>query len=131
MAKTRLGLRLLKASARGNWAGVRLAAVPTLSRGCARASLRNVPSRKFYSTKASAAESLAKPNLPLWTTSRVLLLAGALASIGYAVGVNDAGNHVEELLPRRTKPPRYASKPELEKAIDELRELLGEDSIST
>ncbi|KIV80028.1 hypothetical protein PV11_07562 [Exophiala sideris] len=85
-------------------------------------------SRLTYSTRASTAESRARPNLPLWTTSRALLLAGALASIGYAVGVNDAGNHAHELTPR---PPKYASKQEMDKAISELRSLLGEDAIST
>ena len=61
----------------------------------------------------------------------MLLLAGALASIGYAVGVNDAGNHADELILRKPKPPRYASKSELEKAILELRRQVGEDAIST
>ncbi|KAK4935769.1 D-lactate ferricytochrome c oxidoreductase [Elasticomyces elasticus] len=89
---------------------------------------RLASSRLTYSTRASTAESRARPNLPLWTTSRALLLAGALASIGYAVGVNDAGNHAQELTPR---PPRYASKNEMDKAIGELRKLLGEDAIST
>lgn len=54
-----------------------------------------------------------------------------MASIGYAVGVNDAGDHVEELIPRKPKPPKYASKKDLERAIDELRAVLGEDAIST
>ncbi|KIW73332.1 glycolate oxidase, subunit GlcD [Phialophora macrospora] len=121
MEKTSLALRLLKTCARGSCRETRL------SRVCARRSLGT----KFYSTRASTAESQAKPNLPLWTTSRALLLAGALASIGYAVGVNDAGSHADELMPRKPKPPTYASKIELEKAITELRDLLGEDAIST
>ncbi|KAI1629022.1 D-lactate dehydrogenase [Exophiala viscosa] len=85
-------------------------------------------SKATYSTRATTAEKLARPNLPLWTTSRALLLAGALASIGYAVGVNDAGNHAHELTPR---PPKYASKKDMDKAISELRSLLGEDAVST
>jgi D-lactate dehydrogenase (cytochrome) len=67
----------------------------------------------------------------LWTTSRALLLAGALAAVGYALGVNDAGEHADELAPRTPRPPKYASKKELDKAIDEVRQLLGEDAIST
>lgn len=63
----------------------------------------------------------------------MLLLAGALASIGYVAGVNDAGSHADQLHPRQSqaKPPKYASKKEMEKAIDELRQSLGEDAIST
>ncbi|OAP59081.1 glycolate oxidase, subunit GlcD [Fonsecaea erecta] len=95
-----------------------------------RPSLR-AATRAYYSTRPSAAESLAKSRLPLWTSSRVLLLGGALASIGYVVGVTDAGNHADELLPRRPKPPKYASKKDMDNAIAELREALGEDAIST
>lgn len=87
--------------------------------------------RAFYSSKSSAAEALSRPKLPLWTTSRALLLGGALAAIGYVVGVNDAGNHADELAPRQPKPPRYAGKKDMEIAIEELRRLLGEDAIST
>jgi D-lactate dehydrogenase (cytochrome) len=88
-------------------------------------------SRAYSFSRATRAESLAKPNLPFWTTSRALLLAGALASIGYALGVNDAGNHADEMAPRKPQGPRYASKKEMDKAIEELRQLLGEDAIST
>ncbi|EXJ64249.1 D-lactate dehydrogenase (cytochrome) [Cladophialophora yegresii CBS 114405] len=130
MEKSRLTLRLLKRCVKGNSRGTGSSTVPFSSRACTRTYLRDTPT-KFYSTRASSAESHAKPNLPLWTTSRALLLAGALASIGYAVGVNDAGSHADELIPRKPKPPTYASKTELEKAITELRELLGEDAIST
>ncbi|EXJ85469.1 D-lactate dehydrogenase (cytochrome) [Capronia coronata CBS 617.96] len=87
--------------------------------------------RTYSSSKATAAELQARPHLPIWTTSRVLLLAGALASIGYVVGVNDAGSHVDELHPRQPRLPKYASKKEMDKAIDELRQLFGEDAIST
>ena len=105
--------------------------VLTPARICDRRSLIKAPRSALYSTRASAAESQARPNLPIWTTSRVLLLAGALASVGYAVGVNDAGSHASELIPRKPKAPRYASKKELRKAITELRGHLGEDAIST
>ncbi|KAL2425959.1 D-lactate dehydrogenase [cytochrome], mitochondrial [Exophiala dermatitidis] len=87
--------------------------------------------RKAAAPTATQAEQQAKPQLPLWTTSRVLLLAGALASIGYVVGVTDAGSHADELQPRAQKPPKYATKKELEKGIEELRGLLGEDAVST
>ncbi|KIX06480.1 uncharacterized protein Z518_04456 [Rhinocladiella mackenziei CBS 650.93] len=97
--------------------------------GCA--TPKRIAGRMCYSSRSSTAESLAKPNLPLWTTGRALLLAGALGSIGYAVGVNDARNHVDEPGPRKPKAPRYATKDEMKTAIIELRKVLGEDAIST
>lgn len=120
MEKARLCLRLARTASEGSFTG-----------SCSRRTVKGLPARKFYATKATTAELLSKPSLPLWTTSRVLLLAGALASIGYAVGVNDAGNHADQLVPRKPRSPKYASKNELEKAIVELRGQLGEDAVST
>lgn len=87
--------------------------------------------RAFYASRASTSASVATPKPPFWTNTRALLLAGALASIGYVVGVSDAGNHADELASRKSPSPKYASKEDMERAIDELRRLLGEDSIST
>ncbi len=130
MEKTRLGARLLKLGA-GSCRAEAYPPIRASSRLSGRPIFRNAPRRKFYSTKARTAESLAKPNLPIWTTSRVLLLAGALASVGYVVGVSDAGSNADKLIPRKPKAPKYASKTELNKSIAELRGLLGEDAIST
>ncbi|ETI28182.1 glycolate oxidase, subunit GlcD [Cladophialophora carrionii CBS 160.54] len=131
MEKTQRTLRVLKLCAEANSREGCPSRISIPSRVCTKKHLRSTPTKKFYSTRASSAEYQAKPNLPLGTTSRALLLAGALASLGYAVGVNDAGSHADELIPRKPKPPTYASKMELEKAITELRELLGEDAVST
>lgn len=120
MERARVCLRLARAASRGRFGSA-----------SSRQTAKGVSGRKFYATKASTVELLSKPSLPLWTTSRVLLLAGALASIGYMVGVNDAGSHADELVPRKSKSPKYASKNELEKAIVELRGQLGEDAVST
>lgn len=50
-----------------------------------------------------------------WTRDVIFLLAGgAAASLGYAFGVNDAGNHSNELLEREPKAPTYATKAQLE-----------------
>lgn len=50
-----------------------------------------------------------------WTRDVIFLLAGgAAASLGYAFGVNDAGNHSNELLERKPKAPTYATKAQLE-----------------
>jgi D-lactate dehydrogenase (cytochrome) len=84
-----------------------------------------------YSTQTTQNIRPTYPKSNLWTNSRVLLLTGALAAIGYVVGVNDAGTHSKELLPRNPQVPKYASKTQLEKAIAELRDALGEDAIST
>jgi D-lactate dehydrogenase (cytochrome) len=84
-----------------------------------------------YSTQTTQKIRTTPPRSNLWTNSRVLLLTGALLAIGYAVGINDASSHSNELLPRKPQPPKYANKTQLEKAISELRDALGEDAIST
>jgi D-lactate dehydrogenase (cytochrome) len=122
---TRSCLRLLRVRPANTWSHFL-----SRARHCTQAEFCAGAQRR-YSTKASTAELLSRPNLPIWTTSRVLLLAGALASIGYVVGVNDAGNNADQLVSRTSKAPKYASKSELSEAIDELRMILGEDAIST
>ena len=131
MDKTRLCLRLLKKRVEVGFAESRSATLHAPLRNFFRRCNKSPTGQAPYATQASKVEASSKPNLPLWTTSRALLLAGALASVGYAVGVNDAGNHAEELVPRKPKAPKYASKFEMEKAIKELREALGEDAVST
>ncbi|KAK5062831.1 hypothetical protein LTR84_004906 [Exophiala bonariae] len=67
-----------------------------------------------------------------WTRDAIFLLAGgAAASVGYVFGVNDAGSHSSELLERKPKAPTYATKAQLEQAIQIVRNSLGDDAIST
>lgn len=50
-----------------------------------------------------------------WSRDILFLLAGAAAAcVGYAYGINDAGNNASELLERKPKAPTYATKTELE-----------------
>ena len=67
---------------------------------------------------------------PFWNSGKVLLFSAATGTTTYYYGANDEGTHIQ--LPwRKASRPRYAHKSELERAIRELRELLGEDAIST
>ncbi|EXJ86568.1 D-lactate dehydrogenase (cytochrome) [Capronia epimyces CBS 606.96] len=134
MAGLRSGLQWLETSTR------RTLASSTSRLGAPKRSRRVfAPGRRGLSSSKAAAAVADLQAGRLWTTSRVLLLAGALASIGYVVGVNDASSQADsdedELHPRssqpRPAPVKYASKRELEKAIDELRRALGEDTVST
>ncbi|KAF2477293.1 D-lactate dehydrogenase mitochondrial precursor [Lindgomyces ingoldianus] len=99
---------------------LRQLASPLLGRGALRA-------------QTSTAEQTANLKIgqkPFWTSGRVLLFTALTGSAAYLYGVNDD-------TPRfrfpwiRSLIPRYASKTEMEKAIDELRYLLGSDAIST
>ncbi|KAH7078825.1 D-lactate dehydrogenase mitochondrial precursor [Paraphoma chrysanthemicola] len=67
---------------------------------------------------------------PFWNSGRVLLFSAATGTTTYYYGVNDETQrfHVPW---RRTPGPQYASKREMERAIEELRKALGEDAIST
>ena len=50
-----------------------------------------------------------------WTTSRAILLSAFAGSIAYAIGVTDAGSHVEQLWPRDPPVPAYGKAKDLEK----------------
>lgn len=70
---------------------------------------------------------------PFWTTGRVLLLTTFTGSLTYLYGINDSSSHLRQTLAAPQTPPKpvYAKKAELEETVAELRDLLGEDSIST
>jgi len=64
-----------------------------------------------------------------WTTGRVLLFSAFTGTAAYLFGINDAS---QLQLPWTTSAgPQYASKKDMEKAINELRAAFGEDAIST
>ncbi|KAH7073351.1 D-lactate dehydrogenase mitochondrial precursor [Paraphoma chrysanthemicola] len=67
---------------------------------------------------------------PFWNSGRVLLFSAATGTTTYYYGVNDETQRFH--VPWRRAPgPQYASKREMERAIEELRKALGEDVIST
>ncbi len=68
-----------------------------------------------------------------WTTPRVLLLTAFTGSLTYIYGFSEspAGLPSASNQPTTSKPPVYASKPQLEAAISSLRTILGEEAIST
>jgi hypothetical protein len=65
-----------------------------------------------------------------WTTSRVLLFSAFTASLTYLYGIQDHSSHVQNQIGSLPK-ASYAKKAELEKAVSEVRGMLGEDAIST
>jgi D-lactate dehydrogenase (cytochrome) len=80
-------------------------------------------SRRFIS-------SATRPSGAFWTSSRVVLFAAFTGSLTYLYGFHDARKNRADL-PQSLSKPRYANKNDLEKAIQELRGLLGEEAIST
>ncbi|KAH8726999.1 hypothetical protein GQ44DRAFT_650256 [Phaeosphaeriaceae sp. PMI808] len=67
---------------------------------------------------------------PFWNSGRVLLFSTATGTTTYFYGMNDETARLQ--MPwRKTPGPQYASKKEMEKAIEELKKILGEDAIST
>ncbi|KAL9621717.1 MAG: hypothetical protein Q9160_003835 [Pyrenula sp. 1 TL-2023] len=67
---------------------------------------------------------------PLWTTGRALLFSAFASSLAYVYGINDASQNADQLQARQ-KLPTYGKSKDLQKAVVELRGLLGEDAIST
>ena len=64
----------------------------------------------------------------------MLLFTTFASSVAYVFGVTDAGNNVQKLVSRKPdarENPTYGKAKDLETAVKELRELLGEDTIST
>lgn len=68
-----------------------------------------------------------------WTTGRVLLFTAFTGSLTYLYGLNETSPLLRKSLsrPGLPSPPVYATKTQLEKAVTELRSILGEDTIST
>ncbi|KAF2090060.1 D-lactate dehydrogenase mitochondrial precursor [Saccharata proteae CBS 121410] len=64
-----------------------------------------------------------------WTPGRALLLAAFTGAIAYLAGVHDA--RPLPLAGTGSEKPSYADQKDMEKAIGELRRMLGEDAIST
>ncbi|KAF2132228.1 D-lactate dehydrogenase mitochondrial precursor [Dothidotthia symphoricarpi CBS 119687] len=67
---------------------------------------------------------------PFWNSGKVLLFTAVTGTVAYYYGVNSSTSQIQ-MAGRKLLGPRYASKKEMEKAIDELRLTLGEDAIST
>ncbi|KAF2205122.1 D-lactate dehydrogenase mitochondrial precursor [Delitschia confertaspora ATCC 74209] len=105
---------------RASAARVRQLASPLLKRGLLRA-------------QTTATETSGRANIsskPFWTSGRVILFTALTGSFTYLYGAHNGSPQLQ--LPWfSSTAPRYASKTDMEKAIDELRFLLGEDAIST
>ncbi|KAK2757336.1 hypothetical protein FQN54_004850 [Arachnomyces sp. PD_36] len=81
---------------------------------------------------SSSSSSSSSSSAPFWNAPRALLFSAFASSIAYAYGVSDAGNNIAELWGSTAdRQPRYGTAKELEKAIAEVREKLGHDSVST
>ncbi|KAK8234364.1 D-lactate dehydrogenase mitochondrial precursor [Phyllosticta capitalensis] len=74
--------------------------------------------------------SVESGQVAFWTTGRVLLLTALTGSLTYAYGLNGTGSSFKSL-GFTSKAPKYATRQEMEKAIDEARSILGESAIST
>ncbi|THW44739.1 FAD-binding domain-containing protein [Aureobasidium pullulans] len=66
-----------------------------------------------------------------WTTNKVLLLSAFTGALAYTYGIWDAGSSYKKDAAKADQPPVYAKRAEMEKAIEEVRTKLGEDSITT
>ncbi|CAC9892295.1 unnamed protein product [Aureobasidium pullulans] len=66
-----------------------------------------------------------------WTTNKVLLLSAFSGALAYTYGIWDAGSSYKKDAAKADQPPVYAKRAEMEKAIEEVRTKLGEDSITT
>ncbi|OCK83134.1 D-lactate dehydrogenase mitochondrial precursor [Lepidopterella palustris CBS 459.81] len=89
--------------------------------------------RGILRRQSTAAQQTGKPifgQKSFWSSGRVLLFTAFTGSLTYLYGVNDATSRFQLPWIRPTK-PSYACKADMEKAINELRYLLGNDSIST
>ncbi|KAF2857012.1 D-lactate dehydrogenase mitochondrial precursor [Plenodomus tracheiphilus IPT5] len=92
---------------------------PSLKRRGARA--RSGPGQNFRSTSLQR---------PFWNSGRVMLFSAFTGTTTYVYGVNDDPYRLQ--LPWTKVPgPQYAKKRDMETAIGELRQLFGEDAIST
>ncbi|EGE82776.2 D-lactate dehydrogenase (cytochrome) [Blastomyces dermatitidis ATCC 18188] len=73
----------------------------------------------------------AAPDSSSFRAVQALALATIAGGLGYALGINDSVPGVSQLFGRIDAEPKYGTTKDLEKAIAELRTLLGEDAIST
>ncbi|GAB7359542.1 hypothetical protein MBLNU230_g6730t1 [Neophaeotheca triangularis] len=92
---------------------------------------RPIPINKRWQSTTSRTTS--QPTQNFWTTGRVLLLSAFTGSLTYLYGVNDTSSLLRKSDEVTVKKglPAFATRAELEKAIKELRDALGEDAIST
>ncbi|MCJ1407437.1 hypothetical protein MMC19_001508 [Ptychographa xylographoides] len=65
-----------------------------------------------------------------WTTGRTLLFSAFASSLAYVYGVADTGYQLKSVL-GKNEAPQYGTVKELEKAVSEIRQALGDDCIST
>ncbi|KAI4841957.1 hypothetical protein E4T44_07589 [Aureobasidium sp. EXF-8845] len=68
---------------------------------------------------------------PFWTTNKVLLLSAFTGALAYTYGLWDAGASYKKDGVNASQKPVYAKKAEWEKAIEQVRAKLGEDSVTT
>ncbi|KAJ6178908.1 hypothetical protein N7519_009369 [Penicillium mononematosum] len=92
-----------------------------LARG---ARLNSSNAGKTENTKESNSSTNA-PLSPFWTPAKALLVSAFAAGLGYGV------SSYTQTPTQTSKKPQYGSVKEFEKAINELRTKLGEDTIST
>ncbi|MCJ1393866.1 hypothetical protein MMC18_006742 [Xylographa bjoerkii] len=89
------------------------------------------PSKKPWQsvTPRKLSQNSVKPG-QTWTTGRALLFSAFASSLAYVYGTTDASFHLKELW-KQDNTPQYGTARELQKAVTELRQALGEDSVST
>ncbi|CAG7964402.1 unnamed protein product [Penicillium nalgiovense] len=93
-----------------------------LARG---ARLNSSDAGKTENTKEGNSSSTNTPPSPFWTPSKALLVSAFAAGLGYGV------SSYTQTPTQTSKKPQYGSVKDFEKAINELRTKLGEDTIST
>ncbi|OQE24174.1 hypothetical protein PENFLA_c010G03648 [Penicillium flavigenum] len=93
-----------------------------LARG---ARLNSSDAGKTENTKESNSSSPNTPPSPFWTPGKALLVSAFAAGLGYGI------SSYTQTPTQASKKPQYGSAKEFEKAINELRTKLGEDTIST
>ena len=87
------------------------------------------PGIRYQSTSAKRVSQT--PETSFWTTGRVLLLTAFTGSLAYLLGINDFSTFTRKSANSGNKPPVYATKKDLERAVSELQSRLGEYAIST
>ena len=88
--------------------------------------------RRYRSCQPSISQSLPHQRR-FWTTGRVLLFTAFTGSLTYLYGISESSSTLRNTVSfvTRSSQATYATKKDLEKAVKELREALGEDAIST
>lgn len=93
-----------------------------LARG---ARLNSSDAGKTENTKESNSSSTNAAPSPFWTPAKALLVSAFAAGLGYGV------SSYTQTPTQTSKKPQYGSAKDFEKAINELRTKLGEDTVST